>query len=881
MYERIKDSPAALQILQLFKSFLGSLVRREPEASRADCARQIIEIGLPCISDQEELKHPISSALARLYSARFRRSDDPADIAKAIQFYDQAHSISPHGDPNKPTYLDNLGAAYSLQFDRLGILRDLACAIDCHTQSLLLIPEVHPDRSLRLSNLGASLVARFSRTGDLDDLESAFQHLSQAASLTPEGHLDRPVRLLNLASAHATRFDRLGDLSELQQAIHILSKAALLVPDNSLIKPNLLGDLGNALHNRFNRLGDIPDLESALMHLQTAIQLTPKSDTNMPNLLDKLGCSQRTRFCQLANLADLDAAIANQTMAVSLTLDGHPKKVGLLNNLGLSHKVRWGRLFEIADLKKAIKHQKQALQLLPEGHKDIAICSGNLGISYTSLFHYEKTRSDLDGAVEYLSQAVQLTPDGHRNKAAWLMYLGETLIDRFNDRHNLEDCSNAILYQKQALSLAPTGHLQIPDWLDSLGKSYNSRFTFSGEQGDIDIAIAHKSQAYELLLQQNHSSFHVLFSLGKSYLDRFRHFGGSDSLDQAIRRFQAAAQVTSGSPIARMQAAHSWAEAVLLSPEQSPLQAFGYFVDLIPQAVWLGGTTEDKYSQAIGLSTFTAEAAAVAIQCQRYDLALEWMEEGCSIVWKQMLQLRTPLDDLRASHPEIAQSLEETAQMLDQASTKDRNNTDIDSITWENSAQSHHRLAEKYERLLNDIHGLPGFSDFMRPKKASVLASAARRGPIVAINIHDRRCDALVLHPDSGAITHVPLPQMSIEAARAALCQLKQFLDELSLRQRGFITSGVPTSLDMLAILWCKIVQPVLEDLGYLVRTTVCTRFLGTNHYYRHSLPDKNFHTSRGGHQVHWHRFHFMLPAAMTNHGPRCLTMLFPHTLLL
>lgn len=92
-----------------------------------------------------------------------------------------------------------------------------------------------------------------------------------------------------------------------------------------------------------------------------------------------------------------------------------------------------------------------------------------------------------------------------------------------------------------------------------------------------------------------------------------------------------------------------------LSPVESPLEGYKQAVSLIAQFVWLGTTVKQRYRDAPVINEIIAEAAAAAIEHQAYDLALEWLEEGCSIVWKQILQLRTPLDELRSVNPELAQ----------------------------------------------------------------------------------------------------------------------------------------------------------------------------------------------------------------------------------
>ena len=57
-----------------------------------------------------------------------------------------------------------------------------------------------------------------------------------------------------------------------------------------------------------------------------------------------------------------------------------------------------------------------------------------------------------------------------------------------------------------------------------------------------------------------------------------------------------------------------------------------------------------------------ADAVNAAIHFGQFNLALEWMEQGRSIVWGQMVQLRTPLDELRQHHPNEANELEKISR---------------------------------------------------------------------------------------------------------------------------------------------------------------------------------------------------------------------------
>lgn len=269
---------------------------------------------------------------------------------------------------------------------------------------------------------------------------------------------------------------------------------------------------------------------------------------------------------------------------------------------------------------------------------------------------------------------------------------------------------------------------------------------------------------------------------------------------------------------------------------------------LIPQLVSLGGTVSHRLKDSLTVGDVTAEAAASAIELQAYDLALEWMEEGSTLVWRQIMELRNPLDDLCHSHPEFAKSLEEVARNLDEAGTRTTGDYEGDLDSLENASQAHRRLAERYDQLLAQARDLPGFSDFMRPKKASTLAAAARYGPVVVINVHKTRCDALVLLPGSDDITHIPLPQLSHAVVASARRQLTQFLHEMGVKQRG-LQHGLAASPDVMDILWRNIVKPIFMHLGYLVSTHILTRISAVFNYIFADTTSRSRTTSH--HMVH------------------------------
>jgi len=195
-----------------------------------------------------------------------------------------------------------------------------------------------------------------------------------------------------------------------------------------------------------------------------------------------------------------------------------------------------------------------------------------------------------------------------------------------------------------------------------------------------------------------------------------------------------------GPPSIRLSAARQWALLCFLVQSSEALDAYSNLVDPIPRVVWLGRTVDQRYKEISRTGNTVADAVMAAIHLGEFKLALEWMEQGRSIVWGQMLQLRTPLDELHKRHPKEANLLERISHSLDATSIACPDHPDScarPAWSLEQEAQTHRRLAEEYDGILACIRNLPDFSDFLRPRKFESLCNAATSGPVVVINMHE------------------------------------------------------------------------------------------------------------------------------------------------
>src|ERR1700722_11949850 len=735
--------------------------------------------GAPSTQETLSSDHPISlydHALQCLL--RYKESNDGQDLDNAISAMNNAIEHIPEYNASGGSFFI-LGMALLARFMHAGQLDDVEKAISAHEVAVRLTPDGHADKPSRLMPLGNSFLCRFEHLGQLDDVEKAISAHEDAVRLTPNGHADKPSRLVNLGNSFRRRFEHFGQLDDVEKAISAHEDAVRLTPDGHADKPSRLMNLGNSFIRRFEHSGQLDDVEKAISAHEDAVHLTLDGHSNKPMCLTNLGRSFLGRFEHLGQLHDVEKAISVNEDAVRLTLDGHADKPSLLTNLGNSFIRRFEHLGQLIDVEKAISAHEDAVRLTPEGHADKPVCLSNLRNSLLCRFRHLQQLDDIERAITAHDDAVRLTLDSHADKPSRLVNLGSSFLCRFRHLGQLDDIEKAISAHDDAVRLTLDGHADKP------GR---------------------------------------LLNLGSSFLSRFDHLKRRADLDNAIERFQLAATFPTGRPLIRFEAAKIWARTAPLDHPTSSLDGYATAFHLLPRLAWLGHSIGGRHEALASVKGLASEAAAVAIESGEIGLALEWLEQGRSVVWGQLLDLRSPVNELHDVDDQLADEIVRVAQALEGVSSRDREITSShQKVSIEQATQRHHRLAEEWESLIEKDRAIPQFEDFLRPKKLSTLIKAARFGPVVALNVHSSRCDALVLMPDRNDVIHLPLNNLSHSKAESLQHSLRTLLSDAGVRTRDIrgARMGPPrgdTFHDILSSLWLNIVKPVLDHLRIPVR---------------------------------------------------------------
>ncbi|KAJ7867266.1 CHAT domain-containing protein [Mycena leptocephala] len=699
-----------------------------------------------------------------------------------------AYTDAVRDDPGNATCLGDLGIALFRHFEQLGDVNDINKAVSVEEAAVHLTLDDSSEKPARLNNLGNYLRARFKQLGDLSDLNESIMKLEDAVCLTPNGHPDKPTYLHNLGISLQIRFKQLGDLSDLNEGTVKLedADAVRLTPNGHPDKPCRLHNLSNPLRARFHQLGNLSDLNESIVKLKDAFGLTPDGHPEKLSMLESLGNSLLDRFKHLGDLSDLNEGIMKLEDAVCLTPDGHPDKPAHLQNLGNSLLARFKRFDDLSDLNEGMMKLEDAFHLTPDGHPDKPSSLNNLVNSLYTRFQRLGDLSDLTESISMCRAAVCLTPDGHPNKPGWLYNLSKTLLTLFNRLGDLSNLNESISKVRDAVFLTPDGHPDKPLMLITLGDILFHRFGQS----------------------QNHND-----------------------LEEMILQYTAAALSSTGSAGVRIGAASRWSLNAKAIQHPSLLEAYNVSLNLLPEIAWLGLSINDRHYEIRDAGLVVMDAASVAISSGQPEKAVEWLEQGRSIIWGQLLNLRTPGDALKEKFPELAKEFTILSTQLEESTTRQSDEQLLNSVSLGSISSIAHRAhenAHKRDLLLKRIRELEGFQRFLLPKIISELSPAAQKGPVVFLNVSTSSCDALALLPGlADEVIHVPLPELTPDHVKTLKQSFERLLPYMGRGdferlhgQREGGSAGLENDFSqILSDLWVRLVKPVLNALAIMTPT--------------------------------------------------------------
>jgi CHAT domain-containing protein len=313
-----------------------------------------------------------------------------------------------------------------------------------------------------------------------------------------------------------------------------------------------------------------------------------------------------------------------------------------------------------------------------------------------------------------------------------------------------------------------------------------------------------------------------LFNLGICHENHFTYLKEESNSMAAISAFKEAASVPTAYPSTALHAARKWADISCHSGNfASALDGYCTALEILPRVAWLGLDALSHHDQLLQTrsESLGCLAATCAIQLGHFEEAVELLDLGRSVYWQQVSSLRSDFGALKQKDEGLANDLETVRQQLDAGNLFNSNIISEESIvkSSEDVGRQHRDLVSKWERLVERVRQLPGFTYFLRPTPFHQLRQAITVGQVIVINISELGVDALVFGC-TGPIEHVPLPTINLEkfTQMAGNIILNRSADHRSTTDiratqlRQLITNNLQKALRMV---WHKVLVPIFHKI--------------------------------------------------------------------
>lgn len=660
---------------------------------------------------------------------------------------------------------------------------------------LAAMPEHDPQRGSYLVDLSLILQLRFENSGDLRDAAEAARTARDAAPY-PDGGM--PAKRLNaLGTALRIWYEQTGESAALSEAITACRQAVDAVPDDDPNYGTCLANLASALHALFMADGDIGSLDAAMSAARRAFDALSALDPRREVVAMTLGTLLHSKYNRTGELAVLNEAIEFGRSAIVDSASSGWMLAARLTNLGRALEARYRRTGELDSLREAARTERHALAVAPPDHADRTIYQLNLSGTLRALVDRTGDPAILDEAFTVARDAVKNVPARHPfriNHLANLALIHQARYARTADLAEL-DAAQALL--RDALADAAATHPQRPALLSALGEVLDAACCHTGEFGQLDDAIEITRDALDSVADGHPNRSTILRTLAGIYQTRHQSLGDQAALSEAIELLRAATADQTSPVRARVEAARRWGSiAAAAGLTGLALDGLAAAVGLLPL---LAARSFHRYDSEYWLSQYgglASDAAALALEMNSPDRAVELLELGRTVLIAQALEVRTDLSALRDRDPRLADRFEWLSVRLE--------NDDGEQ------PGSRRALADELDAVIAAVRALPSMDRFLLPPRAAELLAQAGQGPIAVVNISAYRCDALVLTENGLRLR--PLPHLTPAAVNDHVGRFLAALEtDCRSQYRQARERGEQTLSETLSWLWNSICAPVLD----------------------------------------------------------------------
>ncbi|MEW2117789.1 CHAT domain-containing protein [Streptomyces sp. NPDC005474] len=774
-------------------------------------------------------------------------------LAEIVDLAREAADAAP--DPVARAFrLDVLGRALSSRFQEERAPSDAEDSVRVLRQALELLPDDDPERAVALTHLGTVLRSRGEITGRVEDArESVALHRRAMAALEPGDPRTRDIHFA-LASDLVACYELDSDTAALHEALPH-ARQALRLAEGDGREAEFASELGNILRLTYELTADPEHLREALAFSRHAVELAGPQDRDRAAYQSHLGNVLAAGYERGADRRMIDEAVEVARTATRQQDVSGPYLATLLSNLGNALALRYDGTGDLESLREAVAVCREATRAEGRESADSPGYLGNLGRAALTLYERTQDWPTLQEAVTACIAAVRTVPRGHQDEPVLLHALGHALFARYEageheapetelpnppdlpyapdhpDSQDLpsvgtegrtpaEDLAAAVSAYRRAVAVCPPHDENIGLYRAGLGLGLLGQYEHTGDAGVLDKAVETLDAAVADCPPANPARAQYLYNLGLARLAR----GESDEARDA---FRAAATVVTAAPVVRVRAGIEWGGiAADAGRPAEALRAFEVCAELLPRVT---DHALDRTDQEHHLTLFpglAAQAAASALQADEPERALVLLEQTRAVLTAQALRMRQDWSLTEGLGEDEARRLDELRTAMDavgpgaarasgeQHGTRPASTGRLSGEVGQGAEggqryEARRQLVDTWDRLVHDIRERPGRSGFLALPVLDNVLAASEEGPVVLLNVHERRSDALVVLPDGMRVVELPglTPDRVKERSRgfaAALAAAHENPGPAARREADSVLT------DVLGWLWDELAEPVL-----------------------------------------------------------------------
>ena len=256
--------------------------------------------------------------------------------------------------------------------------------------------------------------------------------------------------------------------------------------------------------------------------------------------------------------------------------------------------------------------------------------------------------------------------------------------------------------------------------------------------------------------------FFELTPLSRSLLARSLLFPGyrTQDVDEALELLSQYARSANASVPDRFRWTCAWALHARRTRHCSVSTAYETALLLMQDTVLFSPTLQLQHSTLATAQYITQslslDYASYRVDQNQLEEAIEVLERGRALLWSEMRDLRTSIDQLLRVDPVLGHNFAAVNRDLEQLtkSVPPSHKLSMDDGTADGPRAvdpfgrlllEQRRLLDERTKLISQIQALPGFDTFLRSPSFDALLSVASSGPVIIINHSKWRSDILIL----------------------------------------------------------------------------------------------------------------------------------------